>query len=192
MSFHMKRLVQSVLVVSTVAFSALAMMVIHELGHVLNGWLSGGTVSRVYLHPFDFSRTELSHNPHPLFVAWGGAVWGCIIPLLLLALARFARWSFWYLAAFFAGFCLVANGAYLGGGSVIVAADAKDLLASGAARWQLILFGLPCVSLGLWLWHGLGVYFGLGAARGQVDRRAAFGVATALLVLVVLELFVSG
>jgi hypothetical protein len=61
--------------------SWLAMMAIHELGHVLHAWLSGGTVSLVYLRPFEFSRTDLSVNPHPQFVAWGGPLWGCVIPL---------------------------------------------------------------------------------------------------------------
>src|SRR5262249_53727266 len=113
----MNQLFQAMLIVFSVAFSWLAMMIVHEFGHVLHAWFSGGTVSRVFLHPLTFSRTELSDNPHPLFVAWGGALWGCIIPLLLLALGWLVKWWYSYLLAFFAGFCLIANGSYMGAGS---------------------------------------------------------------------------
>src|SRR5262249_25255242 len=113
----MTRLFQVLLIVSTILFSWLAMMAVHECGHVLHAWLSGGTVQQVVLHPLDISRTDVWPNPYPLFVAWGGAIWGCVIPLLVLAGVRGLRWPYWYLAAFFAGFCLIANGAYLGAGS---------------------------------------------------------------------------
>ena len=36
--------------------------------------------------------------------------------LLLFGVARVLRWRYGYLPAFFAGFCLIANGAYLGAG----------------------------------------------------------------------------
>ena len=59
-----------------VRFSWLGMMVIHEIGRVLLAWSSGGAVSRVVLGPLAFSRSELPKNPHPLFVASGGALVG--------------------------------------------------------------------------------------------------------------------
>ena len=65
------------------------MMAVHEFGHVLHAWASGGVVAQVSLPLLSFSKTDLSQNPHPLFVAWGGAIWGCIIPLILLVGARF-------------------------------------------------------------------------------------------------------
>ncbi|MCC6123555.1 MAG: hypothetical protein IT426_01185 [Pirellulales bacterium] len=81
----MNRFLQSLLIVSTFAFFRLAMMAVHELGYVANARLSGGTVSRVVLHPLVFSRTDFAENSHPLFVAWGGASWGIVIPVLILA-----------------------------------------------------------------------------------------------------------
>jgi hypothetical protein len=188
----MKRFFQALLIVSTILFSWLAMMVVHELGHVLHAWMSGGTVAKVVLHPLDFSRTELASNPHPLFVAWGGAIWGSVIPLLLLLLARRLRCTWWYVGAFFAGFCLIANGAYIGAGSLMGAGDAGDLLRQGAPRWLLIVFGVPAFASGLWLWHGLGPHFGLGVSEGQVDWRAAVGVTVVLLVLILAELLIAG
>ena len=135
----------------------LAMMATHEMGHVLHAWLWDGQVERVVVPWFDFSRTDLSYNPHPLFVAWGGALWGSLIPLVLLALAqasrnRLARW-----VQFLAGFCLIANGTYLAAGSVIGAGDAGDLMRYGAPRWQLVVPGVLAAALGLYLWHRLGL-----------------------------------
>ena len=189
------RACQALLVLSAIGFSWLAMMAVHEAGHLIHARLSGATVVRVVLHPLALSRTDLAANPHPLLVAWGGVVWGCLIPLALLALVRAAAKPCTWPARFFAAFCLIANGAYLAGGSMFAPGggdDAGVLLAHGAARWQLVAFGVPAVVAGLWLLDGLGPHFGLGPARGKVDRRAALAVAVALAVLIVLELIVSG
>ncbi len=187
----MERSAQAVLVGSTLLFSWLAMQAVHESGHVLHALFSGGAVEKVVLHPLDISRTDVRPNPRPLFVAWGGAVWGCVIPLVVLGVSRVVGWRYWYLPAFFAGFCLIANGAYLGAGSFIGAGDAGDLLRHGAPQWSLVLFGLIMSALGLRLWHGLGPYFGLGPARGRVDRRAAVAMTVLLAFLFLAELLTS-
>jgi hypothetical protein len=184
----MTRCLQCLLIVSTILFSWLAMMVVHEFGHVLHGWLSGARGIHVYLHPLDFSRTTFSDNPHRLFEVWGGPIWGSVLPLGLLALVRLTRRRLWYLFAFFAGFCLIANGAYIGAGAFIGAGDAGELLALGSPHWLLLLFGLPAAAAGLCLWHGLGPHFGLGTGRGKVDKKAAVGVTTAALVLTLIEI----
>src|SRR5947208_3221822 len=124
----MHRVFQGLLVASVVAFSWFAMMAVHEFGHVLHAWFTGGRVSRVVLNPLEFSRTDVSLNPDPLFVAWGGAVWGVLIPLVVFLAARHLVPRYAYLAQFFAGFCLVANGAYLLGAALLPAADAEGLL----------------------------------------------------------------
>ena len=189
----MNRCFQVLLIVSATGFSWLAMMVVHEFGHVWHAWLSGGTVVKVFLHPAAISRTDVSPNPHPLFVAWGGVVWGCLIPLGLLAAVRLAARSYAYLAAYFAGFCLIANGAYLTAGSFLHDGDdAGVVLSHGGAQWQLIAFGVSAFAAGLYLCSGLGPHFGLGPTGGKVDRKAAIGAALALLLLVVTELILGG
>ena len=168
--------------------SWLAMQVVHECGHVLHAWWSGGTVVEVVLHPAAFSRTDVSPNPRPVFERWGGPLWGCAIPLALwLGVCMLSR-SWAYLPRFFAGFCLIANGAYLAGGSFSRAGDAGDLLRHGVPQWPLLLFGLVTVPAGLGLWHGLGPNFGLGEVRGRVDRRAAIAVAVLFALIVAWEL----
>ena len=182
----MNRFLQALLIVSASGFSWLMMMVTHEFGHVLHAWLSGGSVVEVVLHPMAFSRTDVVPNPHPLFVVWGGVVWGCVIPLGLLAVVRLAARPYAYLAAYFAGFSLIANGAYLAAGSFFAGeGDAGVAMHHGAAQWHLLAFGVPAIAAGLYLWNGLGPSFGLGATKGEVDRKAAVATAIALMVVVV-------
>ncbi len=184
----MNRLWQILLIISTIYLSWLLMMVVHEFGHVLHAWLSGGQVATVILHPLAFSRTDLSDNPHPLFVAWGGAVWGTMIPLLLWLIARLKKLPYGYLLTFFAGFCLIANGAYLAAGSFILAGDAGDLMRHGMPQWGLVLTGLPLCALGLYLWNNLGPSFGLGSVKGRVSRSAALLTCALLIVVIVVEM----
>jgi hypothetical protein len=188
----MNRFFQVLLVTSTIGFSWLAMMAAHELGHVLHLWITGGTVEKVVLHPLEISRTDPGDNPCPLAVAWGGAIWGCAVPLLLLWLVRRGARRYAFLARFFAGFCLIANGAYLAGDRFVRGGDARDLILHGTPPWVLVVAGLPAIGLGLYLWSGLGPHFGLGQARGEVNRRAALGITGLLAVLIVLELALCG
>jgi hypothetical protein len=184
----MNRLYQVLLILSSVAFSWLAMMAVHELGHALHLVLTGGTVDYVALHPLAISYTHPGRNPRPLVVAWGGAIWGCVIPLVVLGVVRKLARSWAYLPAFFAGFCLVANGAYLAGDAFVQGGDGRDLVAHGSPVWLLVVVGVAAIAGGLRLWNGLGPYFGFGPAGGKVDRRAAVGTAVVLIVLLVLEI----
>jgi len=132
-----------------------AMMAIHELGHVLGAILTGGIVERVVLHPWAISRTDLSHNPHPLFVAWAGPITGTILPLFLLGVWKALRLPGEFFLKLFAGFCLIANGAYVGFGAFGRIGDAGVLLRHGADDWMLWTFGVSAFAGGLLLWHRL-------------------------------------
>lgn len=191
MQSHQRYVWQFLLIAFLLGLSWLAMMAIHELGHVLHAVASGARVERVVLHPLAISRTDVSPNPHPQFVAWGGAVWGTILPLALWGVTYVATPRHAYLAAFFAGFCCLANGLYLAVGSVDGVGDAGDLLRHGAARWQLWLFGLPVSLLGLWVWHGLGPRFGFGPTKQEIDRRTVIALGLVLAVTIVVELLLS-
>ena len=135
----------------------LGMMVLHEGGHVLNACLSGGTVERVRVPLVGFSQTIYTSNPRPAFVAWGGPAWGSLVPLVGMIGASRARLNVRRAAQFFAGFCLVANGAYLGIGWTMPAGDAADLLRHGTPVAALILFGVSACSAGLYVWHRMGL-----------------------------------
>jgi hypothetical protein len=186
------RLYQLTLIASTLGYCWLGMQIVHEFGHVLAAYAVGETVNKVILHPLVISRTDVSHDRHPLLVIWSGPVLGSLLPLVFLAVARALRSSLFYLFQFFAGFCLLANGVYLGVGSFGGVGDAGDLLRHGSSPWTLIAFGLVCAPTGLWLWNNLGPYYGLGKSNGEVDRRAvrwAFGL---VVIIVVVEILASG
>jgi hypothetical protein len=169
----MNRLDQVVLIGSFVGFSWLAMQAVHELGHVLGAVATGGQVVHVALHPCSISRTDVYPNPHPLAVVWAGPLAGVLFPLAAWLLARATRVPGDYLFRFFAGFCLVANGVYIGLAALIGVADAGDMLRHGSPLWQPLAYGLLTAPLGFWLWHGVGPKFGLGHAEGRVSRSAA-------------------
>jgi hypothetical protein len=152
---NMKSALRSAAVLFALLFSWFAMQAVHELGHVLAAWATGGTVERVVLHPLTISRTDVSPNPRPLIVAWAGPIVGVLIPLSMAALCRLIRKGPRHFCDFFAGFCLIANGAYIGAGSLAAIGDAGELIRHGAPQWTLIGFGIVTAGYGLWIWHCL-------------------------------------
>ncbi len=182
---------QVILIATFIPFCWLAFMAVHELGHVVAGWSTGGTVTKVVVHPLAISRTDVSPNPHPLIVVWAGPLLGVILPMVIWGIFWAAKLPGDYLARFFAGFCLIANGAYIAAGSFGQIADAGDMLRHGSPIWLLWLFGFVSVPIGLLLWHGLGPKFGLGNASGQVDPWAAFISLAMLVILVVATALMS-
>lgn len=170
--------------IATVAASWLGMMVVHESGHVLAAWLSGGRVAGVVLHPMAFSRTDVAENPHPAFVTWAGLVWGMALPVAAWLVARAARWKLAYLLRAFAGFCLIANGAYLASAIVAPVGDAQDLVRLGTPLWVMVPIGLAGVVGGLATWNGLGSRFGIGR-EATVEREAMIAAGISLVMLVV-------
>jgi mannose/fructose/N-acetylgalactosamine-specific phosphotransferase system component IIC len=146
------------------------MMAVHEAGHVLHARLSGATVPAVSVPLAGFSITELSTNPHPHFVAWGGPVWGSMLPVLAWAMLWRKRWPGWRIAQFFAGFCLIANGVYLGVGWVTGAGDAGDIVSHGTPVAVLVGFGVVVAGAGLLLWHLLGRWIGCAAFQAAAKQ----------------------
>jgi hypothetical protein len=185
------RLWQINLIVSLALFSWLAMQAVHEFGHVAGAWLTGGTVEKLVLYPTVISRTDWKDSRHPLAVVWAGPIFGSALPVALWGIAAAFRLTATYLARFFAGFCLIANGAYIGAGSFYRVGDAGELLRHGASSWQLWVFGAVAVAAGLLLWNRLGPHFGFGAVHGQVSRQASLGSLAAFVIIVGVELFVG-
>jgi len=170
----MKRTNQILLIASFLPFCWLAMMAVHELGHVLAARATGGAVTKVVLHPLAISRTDVAPNPAPLRIVWAGPILGVALPLAVWGLFWIAKLPGGYLARFFAGFCLIANGAYLGFGSFGNIGDAGVMIRHGSPIGLLWLFGIVTVPLGFLLWHRLGPSFGLGESNGRVDAGAAY------------------
>lgn len=170
----------SLFIAAVALLSWLVMQVVHELGHVLGARLTGGRVTHVELHPLSISRTDVDPNPQPLFVAWSGPIFGVIAPLAFWGIVAAIRSRISFLLQFFAGFCLLANGLYLGIGSFAGIGDAGDIVNLGSPIWALWLFGLATAPAGLWLWNGLGSRFGVGEKSDPVPPANAFGAVAIL------------
>ncbi|NQU25285.1 MAG: hypothetical protein HQ567_28710 [Candidatus Nealsonbacteria bacterium] len=188
----MRRLDQIILIATFLAFSWLAMQVVHELGHVVGAWLTKAEVMKVALHPCIISRTDIGHNPHPSVVVWAGPIVGAILPVFVFLVAKVCRCPGVYLFRFFAGFCLIANGAYIAFGPGDGGADTGVMMQHGSPRWLMVLFGILTAPLGLYLWHGQGEHFGLAEAQGNVSRQAAIVSALLLVGIVVAEVVING
>lgn len=167
------------------------MQAVHEFGHVVGAWLTRADVIKVALHPCIISRTVLGYNPHPSVVVWGGPLIGSLLPLLVFFMARICRLPGIYLFRFFAGFCLLANGIYIaffpGDGAV----DTGIMMQYGSPRWLMVVFGILTAPLGLYIWHRQGKHFGLGEAKGRVNRHAAIVSAALLIAIAGVELIVN-
>jgi hypothetical protein len=100
-----------------------------------------------------------------------------IVPLRLTVLRKVAR--------FVAGFCLIANGAYISIGSFDRIGDCGEMLQTGTPLWVMLTFGGVTIPLGLYLWHGLGSLKRFINDPSIVTPRMAYCVSGALLVIVV-------
>jgi hypothetical protein len=187
----MQRFHQLVFVASLLALSWFAMMAVHEFGHVVGALTTGGTVKRVVLHPLTISRTDVSPNPNPSVVVWLGPILGCIIPVVAwwCTPRRFtvAR----NVTLFFAGFCLLANGAYIAIGSFDRVGDCGVMLQLGSPLWTLLLFGLLTIPIGFYLWHRLGSAKQFLADPTLVDPFIAYATFGALVVMLAVEFTIS-
>ena len=186
-----ERIHQFLFILSYLGFCWLMMQVVHESGHVIFAWLTGGRVESIVLNPLAISRTDLAANPHPLLQVWGGPLIGVALPLLAWAAARLVRIPALPLFSVFAGFCCIANGLYIGFGPDTAGADTHIMLSLGCRRWQLVVFGVGMLALGLWLLNGTGRYFGIGVPGGNVShRRSALSLAM-LAALILAELLLD-
>ena len=92
-----------------------------------------------------------------------------------------------FVSRFFAGFCLIANGAYIAFGSFDRIGDCGEMLRYGSRTWQLWLFGAITIPTGFWLWHRQGIHFGFGSANGKVDVRIGYTILVISLLSIALE-----
>jgi hypothetical protein len=171
--------------------SWLLMQAVHEAGHVVAGWMVDDRVEKLVLHPLAISRTDLVPGNNPLLTTAAGPVVGVVVPLLVWALSVVINSPIRHWLRFFAGFCLIANGAYLGWAMIEPVGDADVLVRHGAPVWSLGLFGLIAAPVGLYLWNGLGPQFGWGPTAREITAREAASVMAALILVIVAEMLLS-
>ena len=158
-------------------------MAVHEMGHIVGAFLTGGHIERVVLHPFTISRTDVSPNPSPVVVVWLGPIFGSVLPLAVSLFLPQGLTTTRKMVMFFAGFCLIANGAYIALGSFDKIGDSGVMLRHGSPMWMLLAFGLLTIPLGLFVWHRLGSVRHFLFEPSTIDARTTY-VTVALLVIV--------
>lgn len=186
------RFLQSLLILSTILASWLGMQMVHELGHMSAAKWIGAKIDHIALHPLTISHTDVGPNSHPLLVVWAGPVVGVTLPLLLWGAALLARSKQSFLLRFFAGFCLVANGAYIGVGSFFGIGDCGEMLRNGSSEWMLRTFGVTAAVLGFTLWNGQGKHFGLVPTPERVTGRTVLAAVIAFASLAAIGLSIGG
>jgi hypothetical protein len=169
-----RRFRQILLVTSILWLSWLIMMLVHEFGHVLGGLATGGKVRRVVWHPAVISRTDVWPNPHPLIEVCAGPILGSVIPLAIAIAASRLRQRVAYLIWVVAGFCLIANGAYMAIGAIHPIGDAEELVAHGMQRWPMATFGLLAVAGGFWIWERVSPRLGFGVVPAEISAKHAY------------------
>ena len=168
----------------------LLMQIAHESGHMLAAWFTGGTVIKVDLHPLHISYTLVSPNPRAAVVCWSGPLIGSGLPVGLWLGAYWLSMRSVHYFQFFAGFCLIANGAYLGTVLIAPAGDTQELLRLGCSPHWMLLFGAITLPAGFWLWNGLGRKFGMGIDAAEISTKETFVVWGCFILFVVTELVV--
>jgi hypothetical protein len=129
------------------------MMAFHELGHVIGALIAGAKIENVVLWPWTFSETIRVGSKSPLLDTWLGPVFGAYVPLALYGYLRNRRFPGRGWLGYFAGFCLIANGLYIGLGWIDRVGDAGDLLKLGAPIPIMAIFGIVSACLGIHIWH---------------------------------------
>ncbi|WP_345687467.1 hypothetical protein [Novipirellula caenicola] len=116
--------------------SWIVMTTTHEVGHLIGGYLGGGTLQHAELRPWRLPHSHFAPDPHPLLTIWSGPLVGVLTPLLVAITIRNA--SVWFIA----NFCVLANGVYLAAawfsGDPLL--DTPRLLAAGASPLTIAIF----------------------------------------------------
>lgn len=162
---------------AAIAASWYASLAAHEAGHAAAAALTRAHTIRVHLPLLGFSRTDITGDQHPLLTTASGFVVGTSIPLAIRLGAIAIRLPGRSILAFWSGFALVLNGAYLAGDALLQTADGATLARAGATPWLTVPTGIMLTAAGLRVWHTLGA----PTPRPDHQTRAPVIVAIALL-----------
>ena len=174
-------------VVCLLILSWQVMTTTHELGHVGAALASGGRIQSVDLPLLGISSTNVAPNPAPGFVVWAGPLAGCALPLLLMILVPRRCAASCLIARFLSGFSLMANGAYIAGGSFHAIGDCAQMYQTGTPQWVMLVAGSTMSVCGLIIWHRMGSLGQFFASPQFITRRVLMSTAIATLLVVVLD-----
>lgn len=153
----------------------LAMLLTHELGHVVAAMFTGGTIMAVELRPGLLPHTLVEPNPRPGVVVWGGILSGWLVPQMTAPAWRVRAGFIGLVLKAWAAFCLLAGGVYLAAGGAERLTDTGQLLANGWSHAPLILIGVSVAALGYARSRGMWMAFARDIEATPVSWRIAIG-----------------
>ncbi|MHC4455976.1 MAG: zinc metalloprotease [Planctomycetota bacterium] len=164
------------LVLGAFAFAYNASSTLHELGHAIAYWITGGTVRYIIIHPFSWSYCmPSSASAYPNFTTWGGVVFGTLMGLLLVIIVWRWRGPYVILAFMTGTVACLHNGFYLIFSCLAKSkGDATSLLLGGTPKVVVIMVGL--------LMFGIGIVLA-GMCMHLIGIRSGDGVKSRILVL---------
>ena len=175
------QILASIALVPIVVGIWLAMMLFHEMGHVLAAWATGGQIVSLELRPGWLSHTLVQPNPQPGLVLWSGFLAGWLAPQMTWPLWKIDRGLFGPVLRAWAGFCLLAGGVYLAVGGGEKLADTGQLVACGWPLAALIVSGTVVAAIGYWrsrsAWIAIAQTISKHGATWQVAAGWCAGVA---------------
>jgi hypothetical protein len=178
---------QSIFAVITLLLAWVTMTTTHELGHVIGALLTGGHICEVRLTPWTISSTLVDPNPHPGTVVWSGPLIGCLIPAGVAGVRFSSNIATKLLLRWLAGFCLIANGAYIAFGSFEGIGDCRAMYQTGTSQITMLLFGTAAILSGMLIWHRLGNLQLLLRRSQLITIRLIAGVGVSLALVVMLQ-----
>ncbi|TWU06052.1 M50 family metallopeptidase [Stieleria varia] len=138
---------QLVMLAILLAWGWSVMTVTHELGHVAGALAQGAQVASLQLAPWQLPNSLFNGQHNELITLWSGPLIGCLVPILVAAIARHT----W--VSLVAAFCVVANGSYLllGYFSGDAFLDSTQLLRAGTPDWHVLMVSVMMTVIG-YLW----------------------------------------
>lgn len=123
---------------------------VHEAGHVLAAWATGGRVLAISVDPFlAQSFVDIRPDPSPRITYAGGVVAVMAVGLMAWMAAYRAAGEAAVALRGFTAYALASSGLYLGVGALLGSGDAADLAGLGIPKWQLVVGGSTLIVLSI-------------------------------------------
>lgn len=157
-------------------FGCNASTVLHELGHAIAYWTTGGTVEGIIIHPFSWSYCiPGSISDYPSFTTWGGVVFGTLMGLLLVMAVWRWRGPYVILVIMTGVVSCIHNGGYLIYDCLTTSdGDATILISYGTSKLLIIAVGLFMMGIGVILAGICPALIGIGPNDGVKLRILVF------------------
>jgi len=148
-------LVLSIFIFGSSAFGWVFGTGLHELGHAVSMWITGGVVNRITLTPFSWSYTYYGSPPkYPQFTTWSGVLLGSFFGLLILLWIRNKN-SPYFVPFLYLGIApmLQSGGYYFIDTFITKRGDAASLIQAGVPIYYVLGAGLALAFLGGIFFH---------------------------------------